>query len=280
MARVSIRDIQEMKSQGKKIPVVTAYDYTSAQIAEAAGIPVVLVGDSLGMVVLGHDSTIPVSMTDMLYHSQAVVRGTSRALVILDLPFLSYQIDADQALRNAGRALQEGGVQAVKLEGGQRTAETVRRIVEVGIPVMGHVGLTPQSVHAFGGYRAQGRKKEEALELVRDAESLQEAGAFAVVLELIPGALGRLITKRLDIPTIGIGAGPHCDGQVQVFHDILGLFTDFMPKHVRRYAEGFQTFKSALEQFIDDTRSGAFPSEDEDLSMDESILEEIEEALT
>ena len=151
MARVSIRDIQDMKSQGQKIPVVTAYDYTSAQIAEAAGIPVVLVGDSLGMVVLGHDSTIPVSMADMLYHSQAVVRGTSRALVILDLPFLSYQINADQALRNAGRALQEGGVQAVKLEGGQRSAETVRRIVEVGIPVMGHVGLTPQSVHAFGG---------------------------------------------------------------------------------------------------------------------------------
>ena len=188
--------------------------------------------------------------------------------------------DADQALRNAGRALQEGGVQAVKLEGGQRSAETVRRIVEVGIPVMGHVGLTPQSVHAFGGYRAQGRKKEEAVELVRDAESLQEAGALAVVLELIPGALGRLITKRFDIPTIGIGAGPHCDGQVQVFHDILGLFTDFMPKHVRRYAEGFQTFKSALEQFINDTRSSAFPSEDEDLSMDESIIEEIEEALT
>ncbi len=280
MARLSIRDIQDMKGQGKKIPVVTAYDYTSAQIAEAAGIPLVLVGDSLGMVVLGHDSTIPVSMEDMLHHSQAVVRGASRALVVLDLPFLSYQINADQALRNAGLALQEGGVQAVKLEGGQRAAETVRRIVEVGIPVMGHVGLTPQSVHAFGGYRAQGRNKEEALELVRDAESLQEAGAFAVVLELIPGALGRLITKRLDIPTIGIGAGPHCDGQVQVFHDILGLFTDFTPRHVRQYAKGFETFKSALEQFIDDTRSGAFPSQDEDLSMDESIIEEIEEALT
>jgi 3-methyl-2-oxobutanoate hydroxymethyltransferase len=279
MARVSIQDIHDMKCRSEKIPMVTAYDYTSAQIAEAAGIPLVLVGDSLGMVTLGYENTIPVSMEEMLHHSQAVVRGTSRALVVLDLPFLSYQITVDEALRNAGRALQEGGVQAVKLEGGQRVAETVRQIVEVGIPVMGHIGLTPQSVYVFGGYRARGREKKEALELVRDAQALQEAGAFTVVLELIPAPLSRLITKHLDIATIGIGAGPHCDGQVQVFHDILGLFNDFIPKHTRRYAEGFETFKSALERFIEDVRSSAFPSESETFSVDESMIQEIEEAL-
>lgn len=260
--------------------MVTAYDYTSAQIAEGAGIPLLLVGDSLGMVELGYENTIPVSMEEILHHSRAVVRGTKRGLVVADLPFLSYQIAVEEALRNAGRALQEGRVQAVKLEGGQRVAETVRQIVEVGIPVMGHLGLTPQSVYAFGGYRVRGREKDEALELVRDAQVLQEAGAFAVVLELIPAPLSRLITKRLDIPTIGIGAGPDCDGQVQVFHDILGLFTDFIPKHARPYAEGFETFKCALERFVDDVRSSAFPSQVESLSMDESIIQEVEEALS
>ncbi len=279
MGRVSVRDIRGMKCRGEKIPVVTAYDYTSAQIADAAGVPLVLVGDSLGMVTLGYENTIPVSMEEMLHHSRAVVKGTSKAFVILDLPFLSYQITDDEALRNAGRALQEGAAQAVKLEGGQRVSTTVKRIVETGIPVMGHIGLTPQSVHVFGGYRARGQGKKEALELVRDAQALQGAGAFAVVLELVPAPLSRLITKQLDIPTIGIGAGPHCDGQVQVFHDILGLYTDFVPKHTRRYAEGFEIFKSALETFIEDTRSSVFPSEDETLSMDESVIQEIEETL-
>ena len=280
MGRVSVRDIRGMKCRGEKIPVVTAYDYTSAQIADAAGVPLVLVGDSLGMVTLGYENTIPVSMEEMLHHSRAVVKGTSKAFVILDLPFLSYQITDDEALRNAGRALQEGAAQAVKMEGGQKVSATVKRIVETGIPVMGHIGLTPQSVHVFGGYRARGQGEKEALELVRDAQALQGAGAFAVVLELVPAPLSRLITKQLDIPTIGIGAGPHCDGQVQVFHDILGLYTDFVPKHTRRYAKGFEVFRSALEKFIEDTRSSVFPSEEETVSMDESVIQEIEKTLS
>ena len=279
MGRISIRDIHNMKCRGKKISAVTAYDYTSAQIVDAAGVPLVLVGDSLGMVTLGYEDTIPVTMEEMLHHSRAVVKGTNKALVILDLPFLSYQINTGEALQNAGRALQEGGVQAVKVEGGQSIVSTVKRIVEIGIPVMGHIGLMPQSVHALGGYRVRGQGKEEALELVHDALALQEAGVFAVVLELVPTPLSQLITKRLDIPTIGIGAGPHCDGQVQVFHDILGLYTDFVPKHTRRYSEGFKVFKSALETFTEDINSNSFPSEDEGFSMDESVIQEIEDIL-
>ena len=280
MGRVNIRDIHNMKCRGEKIPAVTAYDYTSAQIVDAAGVPLVLVGDSLGMVTLGYEDTIPVTMEEMLHHSRAVVKGTNKALVTLDLPFLSYQINTGEALQNAGRALQEGGVQAVKVEGGKSIVSTVKRIVEIGIPVMGHIGLMPQSVHALGGYRARGRGKKEALELVHDALALQEAGVFAVVLELVPTPLSQLITKRLDIPTIGIGAGPHCDGQVQVFHDILGLYTDFVPKHTRRYAEGFKVFKSALETFMEDINLNSFPSEDEGFSMDESVIQEIEDILT
>ena len=279
MGRVSIRDIHKMKCRGEKIPAVTAYDYTSAQIVDAAGVPLVLVGDSLGMVTLGYEDTIPVTMEEMLHHSRAVVKGTNKALVILDLPFLSYQINTGEALQNAGRALQEGGVQAIKVEGGQSIVSTVKRIVEIGIPVMGHIGLMPQSVHALGGYRARGQGKKEALELVHDALALQKAGVFAVVLELVPTPLSQLITKRLDIPTIGIGAGPHCDGQVQVFHDILGLYTDFVPKHTRRYAEGFKVFKSALETFMEDINSNGFPSKDEGFSMDESVIQEIEDIL-
>ncbi len=279
MGRISIRDIHNMKCRGEKISAVTAYDYTSAQIVDAAGVPLVLVGDSLGMVTLGYEDTIPVTMEEMLHHSRAVVKGTNKALVTLDLPFLSYQINTGEALQNAGRALQEGGVQAVKVEGGQSIVSTVKRIVEIGIPVMGHIGLMPQSVHALGGYRARGQGKEEALELVHDALALQKAGVFAVVLELVPTPLSQLITKRLDIPTIGIGAGPYCDGQVQVFHDILGLYTDFVPKHTRRYSEGFKVFKSALETFMGDINSNSFPSEDEGFSMDESVIQEIEDIL-
>ncbi len=278
MPRITVRDISQMKGKGEKIPMVTVYDYTSAQIAEAAGFPLVLVGDTLGMVVLGYENTIPVSIEDMLHHTRAVIRGSSRALVVMDLPFMSYQLTVEEALRSAGRAFKEGGARAVKLEGGKRVTDTVRRIVEVGMPVMGHIGLTPQSVHAFGGYRPRGRVKEEALELVRDALLLEELGVFAVVLELIPAPLARLITRRVSIPTIGIGAGPYCDGQVQVFHDILGLFTDFVPRHTRRYTEGFGSFKNALAQFVKDVSSGSFPSEAESLSMDESLIEELEAA--
>lgn len=275
MPRVSIRDIAQMKAKGEKIPMVTAYDYTSARLADAAEIPIVLVGDSLGMVVLGYDSTIPVTMEDMLHHVKMVVRGTQQALVVADLPFMTYQIDPTQALTNAARMLQEGGAQTVKLEGGESVAETVRRIVECGIPVMGHIGLTPQSVNAFGGYRVQGRRRKEAVQLLKDAKALEDAGAYAVVLELVPTPLARLISQRLTIPTIGIGAGPGCDGQVQVLHDMLGLFTDFLPKHAKRYANLGEATKEAFIQYAREVREGEFPTDQESFTMDEDILNEL-----
>ena len=271
----TIRQLAALKRAGEKIPMVTAYDYTAARIAAAAGIPILLVGDSLGMVVLGHDSTIPVTMDDMVRHTQMVRRGAGAALVVADLPFMAYQVDASDALRNAGRLLQEGGAHTVKLEGGVAIAGTVRRIVDAGIPVMGHIGLTPQSVHALGGYRVQGRSKAAARRLRDDALALQDAGAYAVVLECVPAPLSRLITQRLTIPTIGIGAGPDCDGQVQVFHDLLGLFDDFVPQHARRYANLADAIGAAFQQYADDVRSGAFPSESESFTMNESLLADL-----
>lgn len=273
--RVNIRDIAQMKARGEKIPMITAYDYTSARLADAAEIPIVLVGDSLGMVVLGYDSTIPVTMEDMIHHVKMVVRGTQRALVVADLPFMTYQIDQTQALTNAARMLQEGGAQTVKLEGGESVAETVRRIVECGIPVMGHIGLTPQSVNSFGGYRVQGRQRKEAVQLLKDAKALEDAGAYAVVLELVPTPLARLISQRLAIPTIGIGAGPGCDGQVQVLHDMLGLFADFKPKHAKRYANLSETIGEAFARYAREVREGEFPTEQESSTMDEEILNEL-----
>ena len=267
-----------MKRAGEKIPMVTAYDYTAARIAAAAGIPILLVGDSLGMVVLGHDSTIPVTMDDMVRHTQMVRRGSAPALVVADLPFLAYQIDASHALRNAGRLLQEGGAHTVKLEGGVAIADSVRRIVDAGIPVMGHIGLTPQSVHALGGYRVQGRTKAAAQRLLDDARALQDAGAYAVVLECVPAPLAQLITQRLDIPTIGIGAGPDCDGQVQVFHDLLGLFSDFVPQHARRYANLADDIGAAFRQYAADVRRGAFPSAAESFTMNENLLSDLTDA--
>ena len=277
--RVTTRDIASMKAKGEKIPMVTAYDYPTAKLADQAKIPMVLVGDSLGMVVLGYDSTIPVTMEDMLHHCKAVGRGAQQALIVGDLPFMSYQAEASQALHNAGRLLKEGGVQAVKLEGGVVVAETVCKIVECGIPVMGHIGLTPQSVNRFGGYRVQGKEREEAAQLIRDAEALEKAGAFAVVLELVPTALAETISRRLNIPTIGIGAGPHCDGQVQVLHDMLGLFTDFVPKHARQYARLAELITGALRQYVEEVKEGSFPSEKESFEMDQKILEGIDEVL-
>lgn len=271
----TIRQLAALKRAGEKIPMVTAYDYTAARIAAAAGIPILLVGDSLGMVVLGHDSTIPVTMDDMVRHTQMVRRGAGDALVVSDLPFMAYQVDAADALRNAGRLLQEGGAHTVKLEGGVAIAGTVRRIVDAGIPVMGHIGLTPQSVHALGGYRVQGRSKAAARRLRDDALALQDAGAYAVVLECVPAPLSRLITQQLTIPTIGIGAGPDCDGQVQVFHDLLGLFNDFVPQHARRYANLADAIGAAFQQYADDVRSGAFPSESESFTMNESLLADL-----
>ena len=275
MRSVTIRHIAEMKARGEKIPMITAYDYTSARLADEAGIPILLVGDSLGMVMLGHDSTIPVTMDDMVHHVKAVARGVKRSLIVGDLPFMSYQIDTSQALTNAARLVQEGGAHTVKLEGGESVAETIRRIVDAGIPVMGHIGLTPQSVHGFGGYRVRGRNRREAVQLIRDAQAVEQAGAYAVVLELIPTSLARFISQRLTIPTIGIGAGVGCDGQVQVLHDMLGLFTDFVPKHVKRFASLADTIREAFTQYTQEVKESAFPTEEHSFTMDEAVLDEL-----
>ena len=275
MAKVTIRDIGQMKADGKKIPMVTAYDYTSACLADQAGIPILLVGDSLGMVVLGYESTVKVTMDDILHHTKAVVRGAQQALVVADMPFMTYQIDSSQALANAARLIQEGGAQTVKLEGGENVSDTVNLIVESGIPVMGHIGLTPQSINSFGGYRVQGRDREAAAKLLRDAKALEDAGAYAVVLELVPTPLAGMISRHLTIPTIGIGAGVECDGQVQVLHDMLGLFTDFVPRHTMQYAQLAESIKGAFAQYVQDVEGGFFPTEKQSFGMDESILEEL-----
>ena len=270
--RVTIRTFQEMKRRGEKIAMLTAYDYTSAKILESASIPLLLVGDSLGQVVLGYDSTVPVTMDEMIHHVRAVVRGTTTAHVVADMPFMSFQADRGEAVRNAGRLLKEGGAQSVKLEGGARTAETVSRIVESGIPVMGHVGLTPQSVNQLGGYRVQGRSPKAAVQLMEDVRALEDAGAYSIVLELLPAPLAADITDRLSVPTIGIGAGPGCDGQVQVFHDLMGLFTDFVPKHTRRYAALADAIRDAAAGYAADVQAQSFPSARESFDMDEAVL--------
>ena len=277
--RVTIRDIANMKTRGEKIPMVTAYDYTTARLADDTGVPSILVGDSLGMVVLGYESTVSVTLDEMLHHIKAVCRSAKHALVVGDLPFMTYHIDVSQALRNAARIVQEGGAQAVKLEGGELVAETVRRIVECGIPVMGHIGLTPQSVNALGGYRVRGKGVEEATRLVKDAKALEEAGAYSVVLELVPAALAKIITRQVSIPTIGIGAGRYCDGQIQVLHDMLGLFTDFVPKHAKQYATLRDTIAQAFTQYMAEVKNETFPTEKESFALEESLLEEVEAAL-
>jgi 3-methyl-2-oxobutanoate hydroxymethyltransferase len=258
--RVTINQIKEMKQRGEKIVMLTAYDYSTARLIDEAEIPLILVGDSLGNVVLGYESTIPVTMEDMLHHTKAVVRGAKKAMVIGDMPFMTYHISIEDALRNAARFIQEAGAQAVKLEGGVTVAETVRRIADCGIPVMGHIGLTPQSIHQLGGFKVQGKTPEAAAGLLEDAKALEQAGAFAIVLETIPANLGRLITDKTAIPTIGIGAGPDCDGQVQVINDILGSFTDFVPKHAKRYVKLTDIISKAVTQYRDEVKSGTFPS--------------------
>ena len=273
--RVTIQDLKDMKSRSDKIAMMTAYDYTSAKILDETGIPIILVGDSLGQVVLGYDSTVPVTMEEMVHHVRPVVRGSQRAHIVGDLPFMSYQADVADAVRNAGRMLKEGGAQSVKLEGGRPMAETVRRIVQAGIPVMGHIGLTPQAVNQLGGYRVQGKTQRAATEMLDDALALEEAGAYAVVLECVPTALAELITARVSIPSIGIGAGPHCDGQVQVYHDLMGLFTDFVPKHARRYANLADAIRTAATEYLEDVQAQTFPSEKEGYSMKRSVLAEL-----
>ena len=267
MRRVSIDDLRAMKERGEKIAMLTAYDYPTARLLDEAGVPIILVGDSLGMVVLGYRSTLPVTMADMLHHVSAVVRGTQRAHVVADMPFMSYQASPEDALRNAGRFLQEAGAQSVKLEGGTSVADTVRRLVEAGIPVMGHIGLTPQSVNQFGGYKVQGKTPASAVKLLNDAVALEQAGAYAIVLETIPAPLGRLVSERVSIPTIGIGAGPYCDGQVQVLHDMLGLFGDFVPKHAKQYAHLAQEIGRAVREYLTEVQEGSFPTERESFMM-------------
>ena len=258
---VTTADFLEKKRKGEKITILTAYDYLTAKIVDSAGVDAILVGDSLGMDALGYKSTIPVTMEEMIHHTKAVVRGRKNAMVIFDMPFLSYQTGVRDAILNAGRALKETGCNAVKIEGGVEQAETIRALVNAGIPVMGHVGLQPQSVNVYGGYRLRG-KGEEREKIIEDAKAVEEAGAFAVVLEKIPAELAKEITEMLSIPTIGIGAGKFCDGQVLVFHDMVGLFEDFKPKFVKRYAELGKLAREAVEKFIEEVKSGKFPDEE------------------
>jgi 3-methyl-2-oxobutanoate hydroxymethyltransferase len=260
--KITVPHILKMKQRGEKITCLTAYDYATARILDEAGVEMLLVGDSLGCVVQGNSNTLAVTMEEMIYHTRAVVRGRKRALVIGDMPFMSYQLNKEQALQNAGRFLKEAGAEAVKLEGGVTMLETIRAIVNAGIPAMGHVGLTPQSVHQFGGYKVQGRDANRREMVLRDALAVEEGGAFAVVLEGIPLDLAQEITERLAIPTIGIGAGVHCDGQVLVIHDMLGLFDDFTPKFVKRYADVKAAVSGAVQDFIGDVKGRKFPAEE------------------
>lgn len=272
MKRLTIRSIQKMKDESQPITMLTAYDATSARIAEAADIPMILVGDTLGMVVQGHESTIPVKLEHMIYHAEIVTRVTTKPFIVGDLPFMTYSISPEQALENSGKLMQQAGVSAVKLEGGETLAPTIKRITAAGIPVMAHIGLTPQSVNQFGGFRVQGKQLDSARQLIRDAQAVQDAGAFAVVLELVPSRLSALITEKLTIPTIGIGAGVGCDGQVQVFHDILALFDDFVPKHTKQYANVHDIMMNAVQKYHAEVLESNFPTEENSFSMSDEVI--------
>lgn len=261
--RVTRRTIGESKKKGERIACLTAYDYLTAKLLDQAGVDLLLVGDSLGMVFQGHETTIPVTLEEMIYHARAVVRGVDRAMVIVDLPFMSYQANPEEGFRNAGRIMKETGAGGVKFEGGVAIADLVRRTTKAGIPVMGHIGLTPQSIHQFGGYQPRGVSREESKNILADAKALEEAGAFAVVLEKIPASLARQVTKSISIPTIGIGAGIHCDGQVLVVSDMLGLYEEFHPRFVRRYAHLADVIRTSVGSYVADVKSKKFPTEKE-----------------
>jgi 3-methyl-2-oxobutanoate hydroxymethyltransferase len=271
----TISEFLQMKKNGEKIVMLTAYDYPSGRLAEQAGIDVILVGDSLGMVVLGYDSTVPVTMADMIHHSRAARRGARDTFMLTDMPYLTYQISTAQAMENAARLVQEGGCEGVKIEGGEEVTPQVRALVSAGIPVCGHIGLTPQSATALSGYKVQGRTAEAAKKLLHDALALEEAGAFMIVLECIPAQVAEMISKRLSIPTIGIGGGAACDGQVLVFHDTLGLFERFVPKFVKQFETLGVKAKDALALYADEVRSGAFPGATHSFSMNEEQLQKI-----
>ncbi len=261
--RVTTLRLVQMKREGTPIAALTAYDALTAGIFDRAGIDVLLVGDSVGNVVQGHDTTIPVTLDHMIYHTQAVMRSVDRALIVTDMPFMSYQVSPQEALRNAGRLMKEAGCGAVKLEGGARVVESVRLMTENGIPVMGHLGLTPQSIHQFGSYKERGATPEEADTIKRDAEALQQAGVFSIVLEKVPAALAADVTSIVDVPTIGIGAGPGCDGQILVWADMLGVTTEFRPRFVRRYAELAEVMTTAVGSYVQDVRNHSFPTQEE-----------------
>lgn len=266
---------KESKKNGEKLTMLTAYDYTTAKLLDESGIDSILVGDSLGMVVLGYDDTLSVTMEDMIHHSAAVARGAKNALVITDMPFMSYQTSVYDAVVNAGRLVKEGKAQAVKLEGGIEFCEHIKAIVKASIPVCAHIGLTPQSINAFGGFKVQGKGKQEAQRLLDEARAVEEAGAFAVVLECVPAKLAKKISESISIPTIGIGAGAGCDGQVLVYQDMLAMYSDFKPKFVKQYAQIGSVMKDAFRQYIDEVKSGAFPSEEHTFKIDDDIIENL-----
>lgn len=266
---------QKAKAEGTKLTMLTAYDYSTAKLLDEAGVNSILVGDSLGNVILGYEDTIPVTMEDMIHHGAAVARGAKNALVVIDMPFMSYQVSVEEAVYNAGRLMKEGLGGAVKLEGGEEVCPQIRAIVNAGIPVMAHLGLTPQSIHIFGGHKVQGKTEAAAKKLIEAAKKVQEAGAFAVVLEAVPSKLAEMITKELAIPTIGIGAGNSCDGQVLVYQDMLGMFSDFTPKFVKRYANLGELMKTAFRTYIEEVQSGAFPAEEHAYTIDDSVIEKL-----
>lgn len=274
MSKVSVLKIQQKKEKAEPITMLTAYDYSSAMMVDAAGIDIILVGDSLGMVMLGLDSTVPVTMDEMLHHCRAVKRGAQNAFLVGDMPFMSYQADRGEAIRNAGRFLKEAGMDSVKLEGGREIAETVNAIVQAGMPVMGHIGLTPQSISKLGGYRIQGKTAKDAGRLLADALELEEAGCFSIVLEAVPAPVATAISRRLSIPTIGIGAGEGCDGQVLVYHDLLGLYDRLQPRFVRQYANLRGVILAALTEFREEVLQRKFPEEKHTYPMDETELQE------
>lgn len=263
------------KAKGEKLSMLTAYDYSTAKLEDESGINGILVGDSLGNVVLGYEDTVSVTMEDMIHHGAAVARGAKNALVVVDMPFMSYEVTVEEAVRNAGRLMKEGRAGAVKLEGGVRVAEQIRAIVKAGIPVMGHIGLTPQSINVFGGFKVQGKSEEAARALLADAKAVEEAGAFAAVIEAVPAALAQMITDAVSIPTIGIGAGAGCDGQILVYQDMLGMFSDFTPKFVKRYANVGEVMREAFASYAAEVASGAFPTEEHTYKIKDDVLEKL-----
>ncbi len=273
--KFTVTSFQEAKDKGEKITMLTAYDYSMAKMVDESGVDSILIGDSLAMVFQGQDSTLPVTVDEIIYHTKAVVRGAKRALIVSDMPFLSYHVSVEDAVRNAGRLVKEGGAEAVKLEGGAAIADVVKAVVNAQIPVMGHLGLTPQSVNVFGGYKVQGKSEDAARQLIEDAKALEAAGVFAIVLECVPNKLAKIVTEAVNIPTIGIGAGSECDGQVLVINDMLGMFSDFVPKFVKQYARLNGNINEAVQSYITEVKETKFPADEHNFSIDADILDKL-----